>query len=151
VTGFSARHRWWRDANLVAYVGLTVLGLAALVEWLDPTPPLGTGCRVGYVYDGDTVELICGKAVTTARIIGLDTPELEARCAAEKTAADAAKRALAALVKAAAKVEIQIAGHDKYGRDLIRLWLDGVNAADRMIAAGHARDYAGGQRQSWCG
>jgi micrococcal nuclease len=150
VTGFSAKNRWWRDPNLVAYVGLTLLGLVAFAEWLDPTPPLGAGCRVGYVYDGDSVELICGQMVTTARIIGMDTPELEARCEAEKSAALAAKQALAAMVKATAKVEIEIEGHDKYGRDLVRLWLDGKDAADRMIALGHARDYAGGQRESWC-
>lgn len=138
------------SADLVAYVGLTLLGLVALVNWADPLPVAGAGCRVGYVYDGDSVEMICGAKVTTARLIGLDTPELEARCASEKVAATAAKRALAAMVQAAAKVEIEIEAHDKYGRDLIRLWLDGEDAAERMIEAGHARVYAGGQRESWC-
>jgi micrococcal nuclease len=150
VNGSSAKNRWWRDPNLVAYIGLTLLGLVAVAEWLDPTPPLGAGCRIGYVYDGDSVELICGKEVTTARLIGLDTPELEARCEAEKTAALSAKRALAAMVAEAARVEVEIEGHDKYGRDLVRLWLDGKDAAERMIDAGHARAYTGGQRESWC-
>lgn len=147
---FSVRNRWWRDPNLVAYVGLTLLGLVAVAEWLDPSPPLGADCRVGYVYDGDSVELICGQKVTTARLIGLDTPELEARCEAEKSAALAARRALAAMVAGAAKVAVEIQGHDKYGRDLVRLWLDDRDAADQMIEAGHARIYTGGQRESWC-
>jgi endonuclease YncB( thermonuclease family) len=138
------------DANLVVYVALTLLGLVALAEWADPTPSAGAGCRVGYVYDGDTVELICGEMVGTARLIGLDAPELEARCAAEKTAAEAAKKALAALVRGAALVEVEIAGHDRYGRDLVRLALDGRDAAGLMIAAGHARAYHGGTRAGWC-
>ncbi len=87
------------DATLVAYVGLTLLALLALVEWADPTPPAGAACRVGYAYDGDTVELICGETVGTARLVGLDAPELEARCPAERRAAEAAKRALAALLQ----------------------------------------------------
>lgn len=138
------------DANLVAYVALTLLGLEALAEWADPTPPAGAGCRVGYVYDGDSVELICGGAASSARVIGLDAPELEARCAAEKTAAEAAKRALAALVRGADLVEITVEGEDKYGRHLIRLLLDGRDAAGLMIAAGHARPYQGGSRAGWC-
>ncbi len=142
--------RLLRDANLVAYVALTLLALVALAEWADPTPPPGAGCRVGYVYDGDTVELICGTTVTTARIIGIDTPELEARCPAEKTAAEAAKRAFARLVKAADKVEIAIMGHDKYGRDLIHLTLDGVDVARTLIGRGMARPYDGGARDGWC-
>lgn len=138
------------DANLVAYVGLTLLGLAALAEWADPTPPAGTGCRVGYVYDGDSVEMICGPARRTSRLIGLDSPELKGACASETAAAQAAKKALTAQVKAASAVEIRIEGHDKYGRDLIRLVLDGRDAAETMIAAGHARPYHGGHRAGWC-
>jgi endonuclease YncB( thermonuclease family) len=105
---------------------------------------------VGYAYDGDTVELICGQTVTTARLVGLDAPELEARCPAERTAAEAAKRALASLLRRATRVEVDIEGHDKYGRDLIRLTLDGADAADTLIAKGHARPYDGGPREAWC-
>jgi endonuclease YncB( thermonuclease family) len=138
------------DATLVAYIGLTLLALVALAEWADPTPPAGAGCRVGYAYDGDTVELICGETVSTARLIGLDAPELEARCPAERKAAEAAKRALAGLLRRATLVEVRIEGRDKYGRDLIRLILDGADAADILISQGHARPYGGGAREGWC-
>ena len=146
------------DANLVAYVFLLLLGMVAVVDWLAPLPVTdsvadsgaGDGCRVGYVYDGDSVELICGAVRETARVMGIDTPELEGRCAAESAAAQAAKRALAAMVSAA-EVRIEVRGRDKYHRPLIRLWLDGQDAAGAMIAAGQGRAYDGGHRAGWCG
>jgi micrococcal nuclease len=139
------------DANLVAYVFLTVLGLMAVVDWLAPLPAAGDGCRVGYVYDGDSVEMICDGVRETARVLGIDTPELEGRCAAEVAAAQAAKTALAGRVSAAREVRIEVRGRDKYHRPLIRLWLDGQDAAAAMIAAGQGRAYDGGHRAGWCG
>jgi micrococcal nuclease len=139
------------DANLVAYVFLTVLGMLALVDWLDPVPPAGAGCRVGYVYDGDSVEMICGEVRETARVLGIDTPELDGRCAAEVAAAQAAKKALAGLVSGAGEVRIEVQGRDKYHRPLIHLWLDGQDAAGAMIAAGQGRACDGGHRAGWCG
>lgn len=140
------------NANLIVYCGLTLLALVKLADWADPPPDRGAGCRVGYVYDGDSVELICGERVTTARITGLDAPELtDPKCPGERTAAEAAKRALAALVRGAAVVEVRILGTDRYGRDLIGLDLDGRDAAAAMIEAGHARPYDGGARGGWCG
>jgi endonuclease YncB( thermonuclease family) len=106
---------------------------------------------VGYVFDGDSVELICDGARETARVLGIDTPELEGRCAAERAAAEAAKRALAGMVSAADEVRIEVRGRDKYHRPLIRLWLDDVDAARSMIAAGQGRAYDGGHRAGWCG
>jgi endonuclease YncB( thermonuclease family) len=47
-------------------------------------------------------------------------------------------------------VEVRIEGRDKYGRDLIRLILDGADAADILISQGHARPYGGGAREGWC-
>ncbi|MEZ5797311.1 MAG: thermonuclease family protein [Paracoccaceae bacterium] len=139
------------DANLLAYVALTLLMLVAVADWLAPVPPAGAGCGPGYVYDGDTVEMICPDATGTARLIGLDTPELKGRCPEEIRAAEAARRHLAALVKAAGERRIEIAGRDKYGRALIRLWLDGRDAAALMLAAGHGRPYHGERRAGWCG
>ncbi len=139
------------DANLVVYCGLTLLALVKLADWADP-PPAAEGCRVGYVYDGDSVELICGDRVSTARITGLDAPELtEPKCPEERAAAEAAKRALTALVRGADAVEVRPEGTDRFGRDLIGLRLDGQDAARLMIEAGHARPYDGGPRAGWCG
>lgn len=139
------------DANLAAYVFLTLMALVAVADWADPPVPEGQGCRVGYVYDGDSVELICGSARETARLLDIDTPELQGRCLAETAAAQAAKQALAGLVKGASLVEVQIEGRDRYHRPLIRLRLDGQDAAALMIAAGQGRSYDGGHRPGWCG
>lgn len=139
------------DANLAAYVFLTLMALVAVADWADPPVPEGQGCRVGYVYDGDSVELICGGARETARLLDIDTPELQGRCPEETAAAQAAKQALSGLVKGAASVEVEIEGRDRYGRPLIRLRLDGQDAAALMIAAGQGRRYDGGHRPGWCG
>ena len=139
------------DANLVAYVFLLLLGMVAVVDWLAPLPLAGEGCQVGYIYDGDSVEMICGDVRETARVLGIDTPELEGRCAAERAAAEVAKRALAGMVSGAREARIEVRGRDKYHRPLIRLWLDGQDAAGAMIVAGQGRAYDGGHRAGWCG
>jgi endonuclease YncB( thermonuclease family) len=137
--------RW--NVNLIVFCGLLLL---ALVRLADSGAPV-TGCRVGSVYDGDTVALICGDLERSARIVGLDAPEASApRCAAERLAAQRATAALRQMVLAAAKVEVTELGKDRYGRTLIRLWLDGQDVAVLMIAAGHARAYDGGARAGWC-
>lgn len=107
-------------------------------------------CRVGYVYDGDTIAMECGQGEHTARIMGLDTPEtVRARCDAELAAGKRATDRLRALV-AASEVTISRHGHDKYGRDLIRLKVDGEDVARVMIREGFALRYSGGARVDWC-
>ena len=108
-------------------------------------------CKVEYVYDGDTVALDCGgDHPRTARVQGLDAPETKrARCAAEKDLGDQATRRLRALVKGG-DVEYRGTGTDKYGRQLIRLAVDGVDVADALIDEGLAVRYAGGKRIDWC-
>ncbi len=124
------------------------MALMALADWADPP---GRGCRVGYVYDGDSVELICGATRETARLLDIDTPELQGRCPAETAAARAAKEALTALVRRAVTIVVRTEGRDRYNRPLIRLTLDGQDAAAAMIAAGQGRVYRGGPRAGWCG
>ena len=138
-------------ADLVAYCALTFLVLAAVAERFGGPSDPGPACRVGYVYDGDSVELICGWTRETARLLDIDTPELEGRCALESAAAKTAKAALTAMVRQAATVEIDVEGRDKYDRPLIRLRLDGKDAAAALIAAGQGRPYDGGHRAGWCG
>ena len=139
------------DADLAAYIFLTLLALMAVADWADPPAPQGQGCRVGHVHDGDSLELICGETRETAHLLDIDTPELQGRCPAEVAAAQAAKQALAALVRGAAAVEVRVEGRDKYHRPLVRLRLDGRDAAEAMIAAGQGRAYDGGHRAGWCG
>lgn len=143
------RWRWLGRAGIV-------LGLLALaVELSDPVNALVTahdGCRVWHVIDGDTVRIMCpGKGLRSARLIGLDTPELKARCPQEWLGAVAARYRLRLMLLGAPHITAVPQGSDRYGRALIRLRLDGQDAARRMIALGLARPYAGGRRQGWCG
>ena len=64
--------------------------------------------------------------------------------------ARAAKAALTAAVRRAKRVEIGIEGRDRYDRPLVHLVLDGTDAADVMLKAGHGRTYDGGAREGWC-
>ncbi len=106
--------------------------------------------------DGDTlavrVRIWLGQDVTIkVRLMGLDTPELHARCAAERTAAEAARTALASLT-AKGPVTLTNIRNDKFGG---RVLADVQNAAGQdlasnLIATGYGRAYKGKTRLSWC-
>ena len=96
--------------------------------------------------DGDTLA-VDGERV---RLLGIDAPELHGRCGAEKAAARAAQAALARLVAPPARLSLQRHGRDRYGRTLARVLADGRDVAATLLAAGHARPYAGGRRPGWC-
>lgn len=108
-------------------------------------------CRVSYVYDGDTVAMVCGAGGRqTARVMGLDTPEtVRSRCPEELAAGKRATVRLRALI-AGGQTRIRRNGTDKYGRALIRLWVDGRDVADTMVNEGLAVRYGGGRRPDWC-
>ena len=106
--------------------------------------------------DGDTFEarvhLSPGLEPTTrVRLRGVDAPELKAACSQELQLAEAAAAALRGLLGEGG-VTIYNIGPDKYnGRvvaDVATLRTDNVSAA--LLAAGHARGYRGGHRNSWC-
>lgn len=109
-------------------------------------------CRIIRVVDGDTVSLICPEdGMVSARILGLDTPEkYSPKCFAEFVAAEKASWALRTMIQKADRISLTHDGTDQYGRALVRLDLDGVDVARTMIRAGHARQYGGGLRGSWC-
>lgn len=138
-----------RLAVALTVTALSVGGWLFVVHGQERAAP-GQGCRVSYVYDGDTVAMECGGSAVRGRIMGLDTPETRnARCTAERRAGDAATRRLRDLV-AAGPVAISRHGHDRYGRDLIRLTVAGRDVADTMVEEGLAVRYDGGRRPDWC-
>jgi endonuclease YncB( thermonuclease family) len=116
----------------------------------------GQPAEVVRVIDGDTfdarVRVWPGIEISTkVRVRGIDTPELDARCAAERTKAEGARGALAKLLHAGG-VTVHRVALDKYGGRVVadvssRASAD-IGAA--LIAAGWARAYEGGRRQSWC-
>jgi endonuclease YncB( thermonuclease family) len=108
------------------------------------------------VVDGDTfdarVQVWPSVAVTTrVRLRGIDAPELEARCAEERTKAEAARDALRAILDQG-EVRLARVAHDKYGgrvlADVSTRATPDVSAS--MIESGAARRYGGARRAGWC-
>lgn len=138
-------------ANLVAYIGLTLLAMLALADRIAPYRGPVAACTLGYVYDGDTVEMRCDGTLLRARLLGFDAPEASApKCASEAAWAARATARLRELLRGP-KVEIYRHGRDKYRRELVQITVAGRDVAEVMIAEGLAVAYAGGKRRSWCG
>lgn len=137
--------------DLAACILLTVLGLFTLADRFAPYAGLTeAGCRIGYVYDGDTVELVCGGTAETARLVGFDTPEVTSpRCPEEKALGLQATQRLRGLLMAM-DIGISDLGFDKYQRRLVRVMVKGRDVAGIMVAEGLAVAYSGGTRIDWC-
>ena len=125
-----------------------------------PSPP--TMVRTAHpaevlrVIDGDTFEarvnLWPGLAITTrVRLRGIDAPELRARCADERSKAEAARDALKAMLDQG-EVGIARVMLDKYGGRVVADASTGrtPDVLTAMLTAGHVRRYDGGRRQPWC-
>jgi endonuclease YncB( thermonuclease family) len=127
------------------------------------TPPAAVRATAGAyavdvlrVLDGDTFEARVrvwpGIDITTkVRLRGIDAAEMRARCPEERAKAEAARDALAAMLREG-EVTVSRVGIDKYGGRVdanaaTRLTPD-VSAA--MLAKRLARAYDGGRRESWC-
>ncbi len=106
--------------------------------------------------DGDTFEakvhLWPGLDVTTrVRLRGIDAPELKARCAEERSKAEAARNALKAMLDQG-EVGVMRVTLDKYGGRVVADASTHAtpNVSTALLNAGLARPYSGGRRQSWC-
>lgn len=145
--------RYLKGVMVCGVVGLLVLpaGVDGALTVARPAEMNEQTCRIIRVLDGDTVTTICGGTFDRARLIGFDTPELfSPHCAAEATAALRAKWALRGALWQADEIKLVIEGRDRFDRALVRVFLDGQPLAAKMVADGHARAYAGGQRAGWC-
>jgi endonuclease YncB( thermonuclease family) len=128
-----------------------------LASATDPKPIKGAyAAEVLRVIDGDTFEarvhLWPGLAVTTkVRLRGIDAPEMNAGCAAERAKADAARAALAAMLNEPDLTVFRVT-LDKYGGRVLAEAATGrtPDIAQALLGAGLARRYAGGRREPWC-
>jgi endonuclease YncB( thermonuclease family) len=132
-------------------------GLAGCVTTTDPTPPgafstADTGCRVTYIADGDTIHMACpGTGEVKARLLGFDTPEVYSPgCTAELAAGQQATVILRQILRSGPITAARFEGHDRYGRELVRLEVGGQDVAGKMIASGFAVPYSGGRSPDWC-
>ena len=107
-------------------------------------------------HDGDTCAFnVLLPAVFGAdlgvRLSGIDTPEINGKCAKEKLLAGQAKAFLTEQMLAAKKIVLQSVFRDKYFRVEAVVLADEVNLNQLMVQKGYAVLYSGvGPRQSWC-
>lgn len=94
------------------------------------------------VIDGDTAELNIDLGFKlwlkrSARLTGINTPELNSSDPVERTLAQKARDALKALIEGK---DVTVISHslDKYGRPLVSITSAGVNVNQYMIQQGYA-------------
>lgn len=138
-----------------AAVALVLLGAGSVSIAEEISGPVSAD--VIRVIDGDTLAVrariwIGLDLVVSARIRGIDTPELNGKCDREKALAAAARDRLADVV-AAGKIRMRQIENDKYaGRVLADIVTDdGADLRQAMLESGLARPYDGGGRDPWCG
>jgi len=111
------------------------------------------------VSDGDTVVIAAPflpaplKPQLAVRIFGVDTPEkgFRGQCDKEKAAGEAASMFTKDAVKKTTKHQVVLYGWDKFGgRVLGDILLDGYSLRQLLISNGHAREYYGDAKKSWC-
>ena len=111
------------------------------------------------VIDGDTVGIQATwlpaplKPELSVRVYGVDTPEkgFRAQCASEAQRGEAASAFTKQLIANSQKRQVVIMDWDKYGgRVLGDVILNGVSLRQQLIANGHAREYYGEAKTSWC-
>lgn len=111
------------------------------------------------VIDGDTVAFSAPflpdplKKELSIRVFGVDTPEKghRAQCASEARRGEAASTFTKNVVAKTTQRQIVIMDWDKYGgRVLGDVILDGQSLRQMLIVNGHAREYFGEAKQSWC-
>ncbi len=106
------------------------------------------------VYDGDTitVDAFPWPDVTirnSVRLSGVDTPEINGECQAEKDLAVQARDFVRAQV--GDTVQLRNIRFSEYaGRVVADVWIGDHDLAALIIAAGLGREYHGGAREGWC-
>ena len=109
------------------------------------------------VIDGDSIAVRARIWIGTVmdiqvRLDGIDAPELDGRCRAERELAEKARSFLAERL-AGGTVSLLRIRNDKYGgRFLARvITSEGDDVGVALVAAGLARTYGGERRAGWCG
>jgi len=102
--------------------------------WFDRSPPGDTG-QVIVVYDGDTIKVKFENGrVQKARLIGIDSPEIEDERDEVRFLAYTAKRfAFFHLYHKRVKIEYDWERVDKYGRLLVYVWTEEVGLFNEFI------------------
>lgn len=112
--------------------------------------------KITSIYDGDTFRAnikdypkIVGHRMSI-RILGIDTPELKAKCKREKDLAINAKRLTASMLGDGKRIELRNIKRGKYFRILANVYVDGISIGDELIRNNLALEYDGGTKIDWC-
>jgi len=142
--------RWGRMLLWLCLAGLLMFGTVG--DAAMGVSKGATQCKVVSVIDGDTVTVWCGGTdFQRTRLTGFDTPEIfSPQCASERWLGLRATAALKGNLWSAGRIGIEPSGHDRYGRLLARMTVDGRSVGNDLIARDLARPYSGGRRPGWC-
>ena len=138
---------------VLALLAFAACSVPATIALAPKTTTAAPACDVGRIVDGDTVRMVCQNGISqNARLLGFDTPETyKPQCRAEAQLGAQATARLTQLVSDASDVSFgDVEAYDRYDRALVRLFVDGRDVGDILIAEGLARPYSGDRRMSWC-
>lgn len=140
---------------------LLIVPVMAMSQVKAPKEPTGVEypAKIIRVTDGDTIVIAAPylpaplKPQLAVRIYGVDTPEKDhrAQCPAEAVAAERASAWTRALVASSANHQVILYKWDKFGGRIIGdIVVNGQSVRRGLIANGHAREYYGEAKTSWC-
>lgn len=107
--------------------------------------------KVIKVYDGDTITIAAPHdgnfCKFNVRIFGIDCDEIKGGTEETKHNAKLAKRYVSALIlDKIIDIEVINDEHEKFGRLLAKVSIDGTSVADKLLSLGLARAYDGGKK-----
>jgi len=125
------RSDWTARIELAVFILLALLAAgSALAKRRPPPKPVPLRCQLVAI-DGDTLR--CGKE--RIRLLGIDAPELPGHCRPNRVCASGdpveASRSLRKMLGGPASIERQ--GHDRYGRTLAWVTVDGHDLSCRQL------------------
>ena len=125
------------------YIQRIVLAFALMLLATTMVAHAADSYQVSRVVDGDTIIISQGTEKLTIRLVGIDAPEVShKKHEPSQPFGQAATKHLAGLVLNKT-VTIQPYGHDRYGRILAVVLLNGTNVNLEMVKAGLAEVYRG--------
>ncbi len=128
-------------AVVVATVAATLLGSIAGGWWLGGSAPASVPATVVHVVDGDTVVVALRDGTrATVRLLGADTPEtVDPRKPVQCFGPEASAYTKEHLGGRAVRLEFDVERHDRYGRLLAYVIVDGHRFEDDLLRLGYAR------------
>ena len=138
---------------------LLAVPIMAAAQGKTPKKSATYDAQIIKVSDGDTIVIAAPflpaplKPELAVRIFGVDTPEKghRAQCPQENEKALVASKYTTQAIQSAKKHQVVLYGWDKFGgRVLGDILVDGQSIRQGLIANGHAREYYGDTKVSWC-